>query len=362
MSENKVNLPEGQRDGALGHGVAVRSIEIVTAEIHTIRDNVARVFMDGVVQIGRRLEEVKQLVPQGEWLAYLDKELGYKPSTAQNYMRIAREFGDGQIGMSGKTPSDFFGNLGYSQLLPLLGLPEEEREALAEEHDLAGMSSREIQALVKERDEAKAAAAAAREQADEQGQEARRARDALASAEDALKAEQEKNKAQADAARANAQTAAELQRQLDELEAKAGQPRPLTDEEREALRAEIAAEQADARGRGAGEAGKGEESSRAQGQLPVRGAVRGLGAAAGSARRPGADRRSGRGENGRGDHPDGERVDGMTCPGACLCARCARTLPCVDCIYFAWSRGSGCGEGGTRECRYFEEEGKCDTV
>lgn len=245
MSENKVNLPEGQRDGALGHVVAVRSIEIVTAEIHTIRDNVARVFMDGVVQIGRRLEEVKQLVPQGEWLAYLDKELGYKPSTAQNYMRIAREFGDGQIGMSGKTSSDFFGNLGYSQLLPLLGLPEEEREALAEEHDLAGMSSREIQALVKERDEAKAAAAAAREQADEQGQEARRARDALASAEDALKAEQEKNKAQADAARANAQTAAELQRQLDELEAKAGQPRPLTDEEREALRAEIAAEQAE---------------------------------------------------------------------------------------------------------------------
>lgn len=136
--------------------VAVRSIEIVTAEIHTIRDNVARVFMDGVVQIGRRLEEAKQLVPQGEWLIYLDKELGYKPSTAQNYMRIAREFGDGQVGLSGKTPSDFFGNLGYSQLLPLLGLPEEEREQLAEEHDLAGMSSREIQALVKERDEAKA--------------------------------------------------------------------------------------------------------------------------------------------------------------------------------------------------------------
>ena len=138
--------------------VAVRSIEIVTAEIHTIRDNVAKVFMDGVVQIGRRLEEAKQLVPQGEWLAYLDKELGYKPSTAQNYMRIAREFGDAQIGLSGKTPGDFFGQLGYSQLLPLLGLPEEEREQLAEEHDLAGMSSREIQALVRERDEAKASA------------------------------------------------------------------------------------------------------------------------------------------------------------------------------------------------------------
>ncbi len=223
--------------------VAVRSIEIVTAEIYTIRDNVARVFMDGVIQIGRRLEEAKQLVPQGEWLNYLDTKLGYKPSTAQNYMRIAREFGDGQVGLSGKTASDFFGNLGYSQLLPLLGLPEEEREQLAEEHDLAGMSSREIQALVKERDEAKAAAAAAQEQADKQGQEARSARDALATAKDKLKVEKQKAQEQAEAAKANAETAAELQRRLDELAAQANQPRELTDEERAALRAEVVAEQ-----------------------------------------------------------------------------------------------------------------------
>lgn len=224
--------------------VAVRSIEIVTAEIHTIRDNVARVFMDGVVQIGRRLEEAKQLVPQGEWLAYLDKELGYKPSTAQNYMRIAREFGDGQVGLSGKTASDFFGNLGYSQLLPLLGLPEEEREQLAEEHDLAGMSSREIQALVKERDEAKANAdklesALADKIADEQALQGK-----LDTAQADLAKQKDKAKAQAEAAKANAETAAELQRKLDALEQQANTPRELTEEERAALRDEIAAEQA----------------------------------------------------------------------------------------------------------------------
>lgn len=223
--------------------VAVRSIEIVTAEIHTIRDNVARVFMDGVVQIGRRLEEAKQLVPQGEWLNYLDTQLGYKPSTAQNYMRIAREFGDGQIGLSGKSPSDFFGNLGYSQLLPLLGLPEEEREQLAEENDLAGMSSREIAALVKERDEAKAALEREKKDADDLGVEARRARKSLADAKDKLKAVEREYQEQKEAAQANAQTAAELQRKLDELAEKANQPRELTDEERDALRAEVAAEQ-----------------------------------------------------------------------------------------------------------------------
>ena len=219
--------------------VAVRSIEIVTAEIHTIRDNVARVFMDGVVQIGRRLEEAKQLVPQGEWLGYLDKELGYKPSTAQNYMRIAREFGDGQIGLSGKTPTDFFGNLGYSQLLPLLGLPEEEREQLAEEHDLAGMSSREIQALVKERDEAKANAdkleSALADTMRKEGDLKSKLSDTKAKLKDAT-----------EKARANGDAAAELQRQLDALEQQAAAPRELTEEERAAMRDEIAAEQAEA--------------------------------------------------------------------------------------------------------------------
>lgn len=223
--------------------VAVRSIDIVTAEIYTIRDNAARVFMDSVVQIGRRLEEAKQLVPHGEWTDYLDTKLGYKPSTAQNYMRIAREFGDGQVGLSGKTASDFFGNLGYSQLLPLLGLPEEEREQLAEENDLAGMSSREIQALVKERDEAKKNADVAQEKLEQAWKE-------LDQASEDIRDLENKNleaKAQAERAEKGEETArqaiAELQRQLNELAAQANQPRDLTDEERAALRAEVAAEQ-----------------------------------------------------------------------------------------------------------------------
>ena len=136
--------------------VAVRSIEIVTAEITMIRDNARKVFLESVIQIGTRLEEAKQMVPSGEWTAYLTDKLGYKPSTAQNYMRISRECGGGQVSLTGKTAADAFGQLSYSQILPLLGMAEEEREELAEEHDLPSMSSREIAALVKERDEAKA--------------------------------------------------------------------------------------------------------------------------------------------------------------------------------------------------------------
>ena len=46
----------------------------------------------------------------------------------------------------------------------------------------------------------------------------------------------------------------------------------------------------------------------------------------------------------------------LACPNSCLCEHCARTLTCVDCIYFPWSIGKGCSQGGTSACRYFERE------
>ncbi len=127
----------------------VRTVDMVTAEIQLIQAQVKKVFYDAVIQIGTRLLEVKELVPHGEWTSYLENRLGYKPSTAQNYMRIAKEFGDGQVSLDGTDPQSLFGELGYAQLLPLLSLPDEERRTLAQENDLPAMSSREIEELVK---------------------------------------------------------------------------------------------------------------------------------------------------------------------------------------------------------------------
>ena len=184
--------------------------------------------MDSVVQIGTRLEELKQLVPQGQWTAYLTDKLGYKPSTAQNYMRIAREFGGGQVGLDGRTAADTFGSLGYSQLLPLLGMAEEEREELAEEHDLPSMSSREIAALVKERDDAKA-------NADRLKEKDKLLRSKL------REANEERDKAQSSLSDAT-QREKDLAERLDELEKRPAEVRELTDEELDTIRREMRAE------------------------------------------------------------------------------------------------------------------------
>lgn len=219
--------------------VAVRSIEIVTAEITMIRDNARKVFLESVIQIGTRLEEAKQMVPQGEWTAYLTDKLGYKPSTAQNYMRIAREFGGGQVSLTGKTAADAFGQLSYSQILPLLGMAEEEREEFAEEHDLPSMSSREIAALVKERDEAKEAA----EKATAEKAAAELKFEGAAKARETVLHELKLSQDECDVVK---QTAADLQKQLDAIEDKPAEVRELTEEELEKIRSKVREENAEA--------------------------------------------------------------------------------------------------------------------
>lgn len=219
--------------------VAVRSIEIVTAEITMIRDNARKVFLESVIQIGTRLEEAKQMVPSGEWTAYLTDKLGYKPSTAQNYMRIAREFGGGQVSLTGKTAADAFGQLSYSQILPLLGMAEEEREELAEENDLPSMSSREIAALVKERDEAKEAA----EKATAEKAAAELKFEGAAKARETVLHELKLAQDECDEVK---QTAANLQEQLDAIEDKPAEVRELTEEELEEIRFKVREENAEA--------------------------------------------------------------------------------------------------------------------
>lgn len=230
-----------------------RTIDTVTAEIIVIRDQTARSIKTGIIEIGRRLEEAKEMVPQGEWLHYLQEALHFKPSTAQNYMRIAREFGDGQIALDGMSATDLFGELGYSQLVPLLGLPDEERRQLAEQNDLPEMSSREIKKLV---DDYKAAQAAEQHAQDKAAQAAEAEEKAAKAAEKAAKkAKDEIHAREAAEARMREMEGqvADLMRQLREkpIEARAEvvPDRELLERAREQVRAETEDALRDARER-----------------------------------------------------------------------------------------------------------------
>lgn len=166
-----------------------RTVETVTLEIRTLQRQAQQIMLGYAVEIGRRLEEVKAILPHGQWGDYLKNEVDYSQSTANNFMRIYREYGAAQQSLfSGEAKSQAFANLTYTKALRLLAIPdEEEREQFMTEHDVGSMSNRELDKALKEREEALEAAAAAQDEAQGARREADQARAAVKEAQEAQK-------------------------------------------------------------------------------------------------------------------------------------------------------------------------------
>lgn len=134
--------------------VTVRDVDIVTAEIVTIKRQTQQVLITAAIELGRRLVEVKAMIPHGEWGKYLQERVDYSQSTADNLMKLYREYGSGQDSLFDNfANSQTFANLSYTQALALLSVPADQREQFAEENDVANKSTREIQELVRKRAE-----------------------------------------------------------------------------------------------------------------------------------------------------------------------------------------------------------------
>jgi chromosome segregation ATPase len=135
--------------------VSERTPEIVAAEIRQIADQTRKMVLNSSIEIGKRLCEAKEMVPHGEWAAWLEKNVDFSQSSANNFMKIYTEYGDIQGELWGASAkSQTFGNLSYSQAVALLAVPAEEREEFVKENDAANMSTRELQEAIKARDEA----------------------------------------------------------------------------------------------------------------------------------------------------------------------------------------------------------------
>lgn len=116
--------------------INLRNAEIVAEEINQIKEHVRATAIDGAIRIGRKLQEAKSLVPYGEWEKWLEENVNYSASTAQNLMRIADEYG--------RKESQALADISYTQAVALLRLPAEEREQFVAEHDMQSMSTREM--------------------------------------------------------------------------------------------------------------------------------------------------------------------------------------------------------------------------
>ena len=128
-----------------------RTLEVVAAEIRTFTAS----MLNNIIEIGRRLVEAKAMLPYGKFGEWVETQTGYSHSTANNFMRIFDEYGSRQGSLFGDLEdSQTFGKLSYSKALSLLALPPAERAEFVKAHDVEDMSTRELQAAIRERDEA----------------------------------------------------------------------------------------------------------------------------------------------------------------------------------------------------------------
>lgn len=117
------------------------NIEKATTEILMLKDQTAQ----NIIEIGKRLIEVKNNLPHGEYLNWLENKVDFSDRTARNFMKVATTFSNWKP----------VANLGTRKLLALAGLDEEDREEVMQENNIEDISTRELEQLIKEKKEVK---------------------------------------------------------------------------------------------------------------------------------------------------------------------------------------------------------------
>lgn len=144
-----------------------RSLEVITTEILLYKQQAGT----AILEIGNRLIEAKAQLQHGEWGTWLAEKVDFSEATAKRFMRLAKEYANRS------TVTD----LGSSKALVLLALPASERDEFidekhsvnGEEKTVAEMSKRELEKVIRERDEARKEAEAVRRDMEEQLEEQR---------------------------------------------------------------------------------------------------------------------------------------------------------------------------------------------
>lgn len=92
-------------------------------------------------EIGKRLSKAKEQVGHGNWIPWIEDNLGYSRKTASNLIRVYESY------PNGNTSS----HLNFSKVLALTSIKdEEERQDFIENHDVEDMTTRQLQAEIKE--------------------------------------------------------------------------------------------------------------------------------------------------------------------------------------------------------------------
>ncbi|MBI9015349.1 MAG: DUF3102 domain-containing protein [Clostridiales bacterium] len=129
-----------------------RDAGMIAYEINIIKDQANKYLLHSSIEIGRRLQEAKDMVGHGNWSKWLEEEVNYSQRTASNLIKIHDEYG---IQLLKNPNSQALADLGYTQAVAMLKLDVESRENFLIVHDIDEMSTRELDTEIKKVNEIK---------------------------------------------------------------------------------------------------------------------------------------------------------------------------------------------------------------
>lgn len=149
--ENKSEIIEAEYR-EVGKGCTLPEI---TAEIRYITEQMNRTVLAGIIEIGRRFEQAKELVEFGKWGEYCEQYTGYSQSMAENYIKVYKEYGSEQYSIFGDlSKSQSIGNLEITKLIELTAIPADEREEFVEKNNVTEYTTvKELQELIRQQKE-----------------------------------------------------------------------------------------------------------------------------------------------------------------------------------------------------------------
>lgn len=115
--------------------LTTQTIEQLERGILQHKGNIAQ----SIIEIGSRLIVAKEKLGHGEWGKWLQEKVEISHRTANNFMKVANEFGNSQA----------IANLESTKVVMLLDVPVEMRDTFMEENDLKNMTTREMKQAIK---------------------------------------------------------------------------------------------------------------------------------------------------------------------------------------------------------------------
>ncbi|WP_337987761.1 DUF3102 domain-containing protein [Dehalobacter sp. DCM] len=132
-----------------------RTPAVIAGEIAAIKAQTRKILLISAVEVGRRLQEAKELIPYGEYGKWLENDVDYSERVAYKLIQIAEEYGPGLSVLSETDMSTVpLAKLGYSQAYALLGIPAEERAEFIAELDIEHLSVSALQQAIMDRNNA----------------------------------------------------------------------------------------------------------------------------------------------------------------------------------------------------------------